>query len=103
MDFLSSSITARIPLQSWKSLLAISMTASPREKHFGTARRNAGDGVPYGILSHYNSGAMVFKTNPASLVVHFSLRMVSRVTREQDFSVVRKSPSMSATASHPWR
>ena len=30
----SSNVTARIPLQSWKSLWAISMTASPRGKRF---------------------------------------------------------------------
>ena len=46
MSFSSIQATARIPLQSWKSLLAISMTASPREKRFCAARRNAGDGVP---------------------------------------------------------
>ena len=40
--FRSSNITARIPLQSWKSLLAISMTASPREKRFRAPRRMAG-------------------------------------------------------------
>ena len=40
--FSSSNITARIPLQSWKSLLAISMTASPREKRFRAPRRMAG-------------------------------------------------------------
>ena len=42
LDFLSSSITARIPLQSWKSLLAISMTASPRGKRFRAPRRESG-------------------------------------------------------------
>ena len=35
LGFLLSNITARIPLQSWKSLWAISMTASPREKRLG--------------------------------------------------------------------
>ena len=38
LNFRSSNITARIPLQSWKSLLAISMTASPRGKRFRASR-----------------------------------------------------------------
>ena len=43
-------------------------------------------------------GAMVLRTKPVSRTVHFSSRMVCRVTGRQSFWVSRKSFSMSATA-----
>ena len=71
---------------------------SPRPP--GTPLVNEG-GKGCGI--NYNSGATVFRTKPASLTVHFSDLIVSRVTRRHFPWVFWKSRSMSATASTPYR